>query len=391
MKPALDQTKLSPAFESDVRGALERVLNSEPFLRSPQLQRFLRYVVEETLAGRGPRLKEYVIGIEVFGRPADYDPRIDSLVRVEARRLRAALETYYQTAGRADPLLIELGKGSYVPSFHERRAPVQALVSTGPKRSLRPWLPAGLILAVWAAAAGLWVLNRTSHASLPANPTIAVLPFDNLSANPDNQFFCFGLMDEITTDLAKTGNLRVIARTSAARFKRGDDITTVANRLKADVVLEGSVQRNGNLVRVTAQLINAADRLHLWSESYDRSGGDLLQVQNQIAQAITRAILARLKQDGGGLHRTVYSTDLEANQLYWKAAYFRTPMGKTGWRKDLASSAEFLEEAVRRDPNFALAYSALAEIYLSLAWERGGGPITRNYMTRARAAALTGC
>jgi TolB-like protein/Flp pilus assembly protein TadD len=389
MKPVLEQSQLSPVSESEVRGALERVLNSEPFQRSPQLQRFLRYVVEETLAGHGPRLKEYVIGVEVFGRPSDYDPRIDSLVRVEARRLRGGLEAYYQTVGRADPVLIELHKGSYVPSFRERLAPALTVVSLGKKKSR--WgtrLVVSGVLAALLAGSGLLVVKRTSHSTLSPNPTIAVLPFDNLSANPDNQYFCFGLMDEITKDLAKTGNLRVIARTSAARFKRGDDVAIIASQLKADAVLEGSVQRNANQVRVTAQLINAADRLHLWSESYDRSGSDLLQAQNEIAQAITLAVRRQLAQSGKAVQRTGYSSDQEANQLYWKAAYFRTPMGKPGWRKDLTTSAEFLEQAVRRDPNFALAYSALAEIYLSLAWERGGGAVTRDYMTRARTAAL---
>ena len=373
--------------EVEVRAALERVLGSSAFQRTPQLQRFLRFVVEEVLAGRGDRLKEYVVGTEVFGRPSNYDPRLDSLVRVEARRLRTALEAYYQAEGHDDPVFIEFTKGSYVPSFRENQPPA----STAAVRSkrIRRWTAVAAISSAVLLAWWLDRLNRPRHSSLPPNPTIVVLPFDNLSADSDNQYFCFGLMDEITTALAKTGALKVVARTSSARFKRGDDIATIARQLNADVVLEGSVQKTAGRVKVTAQLINAADSLHIWSESYERSGADLLRVQNEIAEAITLGVLPHLSGKSGVVpHKVQYSANVEANQLYWKAAYFRSPMGKTGWRKDLATSADYLEQAVQKDPNFALAYAALADIYVSLAWERGGGSTTTDYMTRGRRAAL---
>lgn len=389
MKPA-DTHQLSPPIpEAEVRAALERVTASDAFQRSPQLQRFLRFVVEEVWAGRSAQLKEYVVGTEVFGRPADYDPRLDSLVRVEAHRLRTALEAYYQAEGREDPVLIDLIKGSYVPSFRERTPPASQPPAAVPAAKLRPaWIAIAAALAVLLAL-GLYRLNRPGGSSLPPNPTIAVLPFDNLSTDSDNQYFCFGLMDEITTALAKTGALRVVARTSSARFKRGDDIATIGRQLRADVVLEGSVQKSSDHVKVTAQLINAADNLHIWSESYERPGTDLLRVQNEVAEAITVGVLPHLSGKNDLVpHRVQYSADAEANQLYWKAAYFRAPMGRTGWRKDLATSADYLEQAVQKDPNFALAYAALADIYVSLGWERGGGQITSDYMNKGRRAAL---
>ncbi|MBI3644713.1 MAG: hypothetical protein HY233_01920, partial [Acidobacteriales bacterium] len=119
MKPTGSHQLKPPIPEAEVRAALERVIASDAFQRSPQLQRFLRFVVEEVWAGRSDRLKEYVVGTEVFGRPANYDPKLDSLVRVEAHRLRTALEAYYQAEGHEDPVFIELIKGSYVPSFRE--------------------------------------------------------------------------------------------------------------------------------------------------------------------------------------------------------------------------------------------------------------------------------
>ena len=390
IKPTEAQEASPSILEPQVRAALEKVVASDTFQRTPQLQRFLRFVVDEVLAGRSQRLKEYVVGTEVFGRGAAYDPRLDSLVRVEARRLRIALDAYYRAEGRDDPVRIELMKGSYAPFFREQVPPARAPAKvTPPAKSRRVWIAIGAIVAALLLLLPLGHLRAPVRASLPPNATVAVLPFDNLTADPDNQYFCFGLMDEITTDLAKGGALRVVARTSSARFKRGDDIATIGRQLKADAVLEGSVQRNSGRVRVTAQLINTADSLHVWSESYERSGPDLLRIQNEIAQAITLAVRPYIPGNSAAIpHSVQYSADAEANQLYWKAAYFRSPMGKTGWRKDLATSAGYLERAVQKDPAFALAYAALADVYVSLAWERGGGAVTRDYMTRGRQAAM---
>ncbi len=114
MQPAAcAQGRTADILAADIRAELEKVLRSKEFVRCPQLQRFLNFVVEEELAGRGGQLKEYVLGVGVFGRPADFDPRLDSLVRVEARRLRATLEKYYDEEGRGDPIIIDLQKGSY--------------------------------------------------------------------------------------------------------------------------------------------------------------------------------------------------------------------------------------------------------------------------------------
>jgi serine/threonine-protein kinase len=226
------------------------------------------------------------------------------------------------------------------------------------------------------------------RAGTPPHPTIAVLQFDNLSDIAENEYFCFGLTDEITTELAKTGGLRVVARTSAASFKRGDDIASISRRLKADAVLEGSVRMSSGRVLVSAQVNNAADSTHLWSEMYDRPGIELISVQDEIAQAITRGVRQQLTGSAGSSTRGVrYSRDAGANLLYWKGSYLRTPMGRTNWRNDLLKSADYLEQAVRRDDRFAPAYAALADVYVSLAWERGGGPTTRDFMTRGERAA----
>jgi TolB-like protein/tetratricopeptide (TPR) repeat protein len=392
MAEHLDQhcgTHISP---DEARVAVTNLAAAEAFQHSPQLQRLLRFLAAEALEGRGPRLKEYVLGVEVFGRPATYDPRLDSIVRVEAHRLRAALEEYYRGDGSEDSIVFDLPKGTYQPSF--RRRETAASVPSPPPLSpvSSPWkwkrLAMAAVLVIIAVAGSVYYLRQQGSAHEPNVRTIAVLPFENLSADPENEYFCFGLMEEITTELAKMGGVRVVARTSAAHFKRGDDIATIARRLNVDAIVEGSVFKSNDRMRVTVQLINAADTVHLWSETYERGRGDLISVQDEIAHLVTDALRQRLGRNTTRTPRHVqYSSDSEANQLYWRAFYLRTPMGRTNWRKDLSKSAGYLERAIQRDPGFAPAYAALADNYISLAWERGGGPTTRDLMTRGRNAA----
>ncbi len=366
----------------EVRAELDKLLASVGLQHSPQLQRLLRFLVAETLAGRGDRLKEYVIGVEVFGRPASYDPRLDSLVRVEARRLRAALDAYYAGEGHRDPVLIDLGKGGYQLAFRRRQ-------TTPARRRRALWLLPVAVLAL--ATVTMLVKHRNATPSVAPPRSLAVLPFENLSSDPENEYLCFGLLDQITTELARTPGLRVVARTSAARFKRGDDISTVARQLHVEAVLEGSVRKSGNSVLVTAQLIDAATSGHLWSQTYERTDPDLIRVQGDVAQAVARELQNRLALNESAVRPAIpLSTNAIARQLYWKGAYLRVPMGHANWRRELARSAELFEQAVHADPSFAQAYAALADIYVSLAWERGGGEVTRDFMIRGRRAALRG-
>jgi len=391
-------TSISPVpacdvLATDVRSELDKVLSSAGFQRSPQLKRFLGFLVEETLAGRGERLKEYVLGTEIFGRPASYDPRLDSLVRVEAHRLRGILENYYRQEGSADSVLIELSKGSYVPSFRYRAPSLSrpADMQAGPVAWWREkkWLSVMAVVVVGLTTVTVYESQQARHTVSAGVMTIAVLPFQNASSEPDNEFICFGLMDEITTELAKLNSVRVVARTSAEHFSRGADIATIARQLKANAIVEGSVSRSKDRVRITVQLINAEDAIHLWSETYERSSSDLLRVQNEVALEAAEAIAIRLsRRNRDQVRPTRYSSDAEANQLYWKGTYFRAPIGRKNWRSDLAKSAGYLEQAVQRDPQFAVAFASLSDEYVTLAWERGGGPITADLMSRGRQAAI---
>src|SRR5262249_14544146 len=176
------------------REEVERVLSSACFARSERVSKLLRFLVQMQLDGREDELKESVIGVEVFGRKPDYDPKVGSTVRTEAVRLRARLSKYYSTEGSQDPILIELTKGSYWPSFRQPE-PVSEAKKTGPWRF---WVAASLAsFAVFALAIGVWSTLRP-NVPIP----IAVLPLLNVGRDPANDYFADGLTDEIIRNLS---------------------------------------------------------------------------------------------------------------------------------------------------------------------------------------------
>jgi eukaryotic-like serine/threonine-protein kinase len=192
-------------------------------------------------------------------------------------------------------------------------------------------------------------------ATLP--PSIAVLPFANLSADKENEYFSDGLAEEILNLLTKIPGLKVIARTSSFAFRgKEQDITKIAEALRVGTILEGSVRRAGNRLRVNAQLVNAADGAHLWSERYDRDMTDVFAIQDEISQAISEALKVRLAPRA----RTV---NIEAYQNYLKGQYHRVPFTA----ESLAKAKECFEQALAIDPNYAPAYSGLAGYYYALA------------------------
>src|ERR1017187_1597062 len=253
-----------------VRKQLERVLASPGFARNERLSRFLRVVVERHLEGRDGDLKESVIGVEVFGRKPGFDPKQDSTVRSEAARLRARLGEYYAGEGIGDPVIIELPKGGYTPAFRPL-GPGER----GKTRSWWPWLggaTAAVVVAV--AATGWWWVQ---HKSAPV--TIAVLPLDNLSQDPANDYFSDGLTDEIIRNLSIIDGLAVRSQTSSFVFKgKPRNVREAGKQLQADYILEGSVQRDGQKLRVNAQLVRARDVLPLWSGKYDRELTDVFAI-----------------------------------------------------------------------------------------------------------------
>jgi len=225
---------------------------------------------------------------------------------------------------------------------------------------------------------GLFFLGRYSTqtprqseaTTLPAK-SIAVLPFDNLSRDPDNAFFAEGIQDEILTRLAKVADLKVIARTSSERFKSApENLPDIAKQLGVLNILEGSVQKVNDQVRVNVQLINAMTNAHLWAEIYDRKLSDILSVESEIAKTIADTLQARLSGTEVNAMVKRHTENTQAYQFYLKGRFF--------WNKrdtnDLQKALGYFQQAAKEDPNYALAWSGMADVYVLLPLFGGADP-----------------
>lgn len=333
-----------------IEQVLDRILTSREFQHSERMSRFLRFVVEHRLRGDQAPLKEYLIAVRVFDRGEDFDPRTDTIVRVEARRLRAKLKEYYAREGRSDPTIIELPAGGYGAVFRTRRPDTSSFVMS--RKSL---LGATALLIVAVAAWWATVPPGTGEAG-----SIVVLPFVNVSGAAESEHLSDGLTEEIISRLASVPELRVVARTSAFQFKgRAEDVRKIGRDLRVTTLLEGSVRQEGQKVRVTAQLVNVSDGLHLWSQIYDRELTGLLQIEEEISRAVADTLRTRLAPDGKGRA----TTNPRAHELYLRGRYFWHRMTPT----DLKKSIEYMEQATALDPTYAAAYAGLADAYGFLA------------------------
>jgi TolB-like protein/tetratricopeptide (TPR) repeat protein len=224
---------------------------------------------------------------------------------------------------------------------------------------------------------------RQSEAATVSAKSIAVLPFDNLSRDPDNAFFAEGVQDEILTRLAKVADLKVIARTSTQKFKSAPaDLRDIAKQLDVTNILEGSVQKVNDQVRVNVQLINALTNAHLWAEIYDRKLTDIFAVESDIAKTIADQLQAKLTGSEKQMMAAQPTTDTTAYELYHK--------GRSLWGKrtgdNIPKAIAFFEQAIARDPNYALAYAGLASAYILSPFYTGAD--RREAGSKAKEAAL---
>src|SRR5256884_3204873 len=223
---------------------------------------------------------------------------------------------------------------------------------------------AGAVLSIGLFFLGRYGFRNASPSSSELPPkSIAVLPFDNLSEEKGNAYFAEGIQDEILTRLAKVADLKVISRTSTQHFKSApDNLPQIAKQLGVMHILEGSVQKANDQVRVNVQLINAMTDAHLWAEIYDRKLTDIFTVESDIAKTIAETLQARLTGSEKISIAKVPTANTEAYELYLKGRFF--------WNKrtgaDLKRAIDYFNQAIAKDPNYALAYAGLADSYTLL-------------------------
>jgi TolB-like protein len=300
----------------DVRRQLDRLLASSGFANAGRMSRFLKFVVEQALAGEGERLKEYVIGVEVFDRDANYDPRVDAIVRVEAARLRTKLSEYYAGEGRGDPVVLSLPKGGYAPviklerdadatngafngaaangaaAFAGRPAAAVAAAKPVARRTVRAWLVGAAIagavtlaVAAWAPWSGLDALPK---------PRVAVLPFTPYpdGAGAEAEAAAMRITEGVTAELVRGGRFAVVASSAAsAAAAAATRPRDVAATLDADVLVEARLTLDDDRIRVEARAASATEQ-KFWVQSFAGNAADSDALEREIAAAIANALSA---------------------------------------------------------------------------------------------------
>jgi TolB-like protein/Tfp pilus assembly protein PilF len=388
-----------------IQAQLEQIVASSAFDASRRNRAFLRFIVEETLAGRADRIKAYTIATSVLGRDEAFDPQSDPIVRIEASRLRRSLERYYLKAGQDDAIRIDIPKWSYVPSFqrvpsiHEGESP-QDIPGQEPLGQERPpsskdlelrtrragtvrflttrlmlaqgaWAVLALVLAVGALGIGLWMWSTANEPEAAVaeaasrGPSIIVLPFENLSGEPMKAYLADGISEEILTGLAQFRELFVYARETGDRYGAGASYRELHSDLGVRYVLEGSVREAAGRIRVTARLVDATTEAQLWASAYEEagSGADLFRVQSDIA----RRVAVEIAQPYGiiatadmQLMRGKSPESLSAYECVLQVHHYYRHMSAE--RVDEARSC--LERATESDPEYADAWALLGMSYL---------------------------
>ena len=336
-----NESALTDSEAREIRACLEKILSCPLFAQAERQQKFLSYVVEQTLAGQGNRLKGYSIGAEVFERSDDFDPQVNAIVRVEASRLRAKLREYYQDHGRDDSVRIDLPKGGYAPKFSFQSQPASQ--------------ESGSALAAHVA-------KLAPAISVPTDqPSLAVLPFENLGNDPEQEYFADGMTEDLITALSQLSGILVIARHSVFAYKGvAKDARKIASELGVRYLLEGSVRRAGNRVRITAQLVDAETGMQAWADSYDRDLEDIFAVQDDVTRQIVETLKVNLSDSATGGLVHAGTANIEAHDLLLRGLerfWEYTPDSATAAQK-------FFTEAIEMDPDYGAAHAWLARAHV---------------------------
>ncbi len=333
------ETELKNAQVSKVKDMLEPVLKSRYFIHSATISSFLKFIVLETLEGRQDHLKEYAIAVSALSKPVDFNPQFDPIVRINAGRLRRALEDYYREEGNEDPVMISIPKGSYVPVFTQRFHGGSS--------------------------------NLLNDFALQAKPVIAVLPFRNINPLSPHVFFADGLADHISTDLTQYPELSVISYYSCRSLvSRMTDMNEVAQLLKADFILTGTVHTEPGHLRTRISLVFTKTNEQIWAKTIDRiyTAEDLMELEDEIATKVISQVAGHYGVIFRNLIRSTRKTNKDSkihNAIFW---YYHF-VSETN--EELFIQAEdALHQALQADPEYALGWAVLGEIKTA-AWFMG--------------------
>jgi TolB-like protein/Tfp pilus assembly protein PilF len=378
-----------------VQAQVDKILASPGFATSGRHSKLLRHLVSMSLVGRGAEIKEYALGVDLFGRGDSFDPQTDAIVRTEVSRLRAKLKVYYSSDGRDDAVIVDLPARSYAPVFRLRESPVEATVETvepvvadAPPavahRWNRLWIVAGLLIAgALISGAPYWLSLASANGGQPVATdevtSIAVLPFVNSDGDREIEQFTDGLTEEVIETLAEIDGLRVVSRTSAFQFKgkHEDDLRTVARKLNVGAVLEGAVRRSGTHLRITARLVNGAEGYQYYSHVYEHELKNAFTVQREIAAHVANVL--QVHERAQEVAR--FTKSAEAHRRYLQGLYHAS----RGSESELREAIDSYQRAIASDPNYSPAYTGLSDAYVTLALLNEAEP--REAMQRAADAA----
>lgn len=312
MKPALKSALTAPS-EREVREQIERITSSLAFRTSDRLKHFLAFVSGQVLQGKADNLKEYAVGVQVFGRETAFDPRTDPVVRVQARRLRARLERYYREEGQNDGILVDLPKGGYAPVFRRRQG-------SAPQKPL---------------------------AAVAQDNTVTVHPIADLSVDQSLGRFCTGLTQEITRRLASVRGLRVVS-------------AHMASGMSAAMAVDGSISQAHEGFRLTANLVNLSTSCYECCESIDIASVDSFAAQDSLADTLLTRLQPFLTSSRAS--RKPQTKNLTARNLCKQALYHLEQRTD----ESLERAAELFERAVVEDAQDSIAHSGLSDAYSML-------------------------
>jgi len=322
----------------DIRSQLKRILDNRSFKGTEKQRNFLSFVVNEVLEGRVSQIKGYTIAVTVYCRSQDFDPQLDPIVRVEAGRLRRALDRYYLTAGIGDPINISIPKGSYVPTFRV----------IDKQNSL-----------------GNTTAGEQEGTGGRGTTSIAVMPLINLTGDSDQDYFVDGLTEEFTTEFARYQDFQVIASQSTMYYKgKQEDPRTIGRQLDARFLLSGSLRKNTDTVKVTVQLVDTSSGVQIWSENYKRklNPASLIDIQETIALSV----VGKMADQFGLISRRLSlesskkaPADLKAYDAVLRFYRYETELTTEAFKEALTA----LERAVEIEPEYGLAWSMLGHLH----------------------------